>query len=64
MACVFCLQAFLRVILQIHCDTIMQHEVLREKARRLEAEMQATWGKMYNLLQSTRCMVNFFGNLL
>ncbi|KAK9819682.1 hypothetical protein WJX72_001066 [[Myrmecia] bisecta] len=57
------MQALLRVVLQIHADTIMAQQPLRQRAEQLEAKLKATWTRVEDLLQNVRCMTSFFGNL-
>lgn len=57
------LQALLRVALQVHGETIAEHAELRERAQRAQQRLSATWRRLDGLLQSTRCMVGFLGNL-
>lgn len=57
------LQALLRVTLQVHGETIAEHAELRERAQRAQQRLSATWRRLDGLLQSTRCMVGFLGNL-
>lgn len=56
-------QALLRVALQVHGDTVMQHEELREAAQRTQQRLAATWRRLDGLLQSCRCMVGLLGNI-
>lgn len=56
-------QALLRVTLQVHGETIVEHAELRERAQRAQQRLAATWRRLDGLLQSTRCMVGFLGNL-
>ncbi len=56
-------QALLRVTLQVHGETIAEHAELRERAQRAQQRLSATWRRLDGLLQSTRCMVGFLGNL-
>ncbi len=49
--------------LQVHGDEIMQEPRLRKRLSALEEGMQQTWGRIEDLLQSTRSMLSFLGNL-
>lgn len=53
----------LRVTLQVHGETIGEHAELRERAQRAQQRLASTWRRLDSLLQSTRCMVGFLGNL-
>ena len=57
------LQALLKVSLQVHGDTIAEHEELAERAQRAQQRLAATWRRLDGLMQSVRCMVGFLGNL-
>ena len=48
---------------QVHGDEIMQEPRLRKRLSALEEGMQQTWGRIEDLLQSTRSMLSFLGNL-
>ena len=56
-------QAFLKLLLQIHGDTIMQQEKLQQAASELQTVLGKSWSRLDQLLQSSRCMLGFFGNL-
>ena len=56
-------QALLRAALRVHGDAVMAHEPLRERARRVEKRLQASWGRIEDLIQTVRCMIGFFGDL-
>jgi hypothetical protein len=51
------------VSLQVHGDTIAEHEELAERAQRAQQRLAATWRRLDGLMQSVRCMVGFLGNL-
>jgi U3 small nucleolar RNA-associated protein 21 len=57
------LQALLRVVLQLHGDSIIQSASLRQRAESIRGQLRATWSRVDGLLQNVRCMVGFFGNL-
>ena len=56
-------QAFLKLLLQIHGDTIMQQEQLQQAASEVQSVLAKSWSRLDQLLQSSRCMLGFFGNL-
>ena len=55
-------QAFLKVFLQLHGDTVMQHQGLQQQAQQVQAALAVSWSRVDQLLQSSRCMLGFFGN--
>lgn len=57
------IQAFLKLLLQIHGDTIMQRPDLQLKAQDVQKVLAQGWSRIDQLLQSARCMLGFFGNL-
>ena len=57
------IQAFLKLLLQIHGDIIMQQSDLQLQAREVQAVLAKGWSRIDQLLQSARCMLGFFGNL-
>ncbi len=57
------IQAFLKLLLQIHGDTIMQQPDLQHKAKDVQRVLARGWSRIDQLLQSARCMLGFFGNL-
>lgn len=57
------IQAFLKLLLQIHGDVIMQHSDLQLKAKDVQSVLAKGWSRIDQLLQSSRCMLGFFGNL-
>ena len=56
-------QAFLKLLLQIHGDIIMQQPSLRKQAQEVQVVLAKGWSRIDQLLQSSRCMLGFFGNL-
>lgn len=56
------IQAFLKLFLQVHGDTVLQHEGLQQQAQEVQHVLAANWSRIDHLLQSTRCMLGFFGN--
>lgn len=58
----FC-QALLQLTLHVHGDAILKYPSLRSAAGRVNARLKASWAQLDELLQSTRCMVSFLGNL-
>lgn len=56
------IQAFLKLFLQIHGDTVMQHKGLQTQAQQVQQVLASSWSRIDQLLQSTRCMLGFFGN--
>ena len=59
----YCLQALLRVVLQVHGDTILQSRALRERAQRIRARVGSSWRRVDGLLQGVRCMLGLLGNM-
>lgn len=57
------IQAFLKLLLQIHGDTIMQQPDLQHKAQDVQKVLAKGWSRIDHMLQSARCMLGFFGNL-
>ena len=57
------IQAFLKLLLQIHGETIMQQAELQQIAQEVQAVLAKAWSRIDQLLQSSRCMLGFFGNL-
>ncbi|KAL0035116.1 hypothetical protein WJX79_001452 [Trebouxia sp. C0005] len=57
------IQAVLKLLLQIHGDTIMQQPDLQHKAQDVQRVLAKGWSRIDQLLQSARCMLGFFGNL-
>lgn len=57
------IQAFLKLLLQIHGDVIMQQPELQLPAKEVEVVLADGWSRIDQLLQSARCMLGFFGNL-
>lgn len=56
-------QALLRVVLQVHGGTIGDTPELRARAARAQQRLGAAWRRLDALLQSTRCIVGYLGNL-
>lgn len=56
-------QALLRVVLQVHGGTVGEVPELRARAARAQARLAASWRRLDALLQSTRCIVGYLGNL-
>lgn len=50
-------------MVQVHGDAIMQEPRLRKRLASLEEGVQQTWGRVEDLLQTTRSMLSFLGNL-
>ena len=48
---------------QVHGDAIMQEPRLRKRLPPLEEGVQQTWGRVEDLLQTTRSMLSFLGNI-
>ena len=57
------IQAFLKLLLQIHGDVIVQRPDLQLQARDVQSVLAKGWSRIDQLLQSARCMLGFFGNL-
>ena len=57
------IQAFLKLLLQIHGEVIMQDSDLQQQAKDLQLVLARGWSRVDQLLQSSRCMLGFFGNL-
>ncbi|CAK0785298.1 hypothetical protein CVIRNUC_008505 [Coccomyxa viridis] len=57
------MQALLRLVLQVHGDTILQEPRLRKRLAALEDGCQQTWGRIEDMLQTTRSMLSFLANL-
>ena len=57
------IQAFLKLLLQIHGDIILQQPDLQLQAKDVQDVLSKSWSKIDQLLQSSRCMLGFFGNL-
>lgn len=57
------IQAFLKLLLQIHGDIILQQPGLQLQAKDVQDVLSKSWSKIDQLLQSSRCMLGFFGNL-
>lgn len=57
------IQAFLKLLLQIHGDIIMQQLDLQQQAQEVQVVLGKGWSRIDQLLQSSRCMLGFFGNL-
>ena len=57
-----CLQAFLRVVLQIHGEAVMEHEQLRRRASLIEQHLRKSWNRIEALVEQTRCMVGHLSN--
>lgn len=57
------IQAFLKLVLQIHGDTLMQQPDLQLQAKDVQDVLSKSWSRIDQLLQSSRCMLGFFGNL-
>ena len=57
------IQAFLKLLLQIHGEAIMQQPDLQLQAKQLQIVLAKSWSRIDQLLQSSRCMLGFFGNL-
>jgi U3 small nucleolar RNA-associated protein 21 len=55
-------QAFLRVVLQIHGEAIMEHEQLRQRASQIEQHLRKSWTRIETLVEQTRCMVGLLSN--
>ena len=55
-------QAFLKLFLQVHGDTVMQHQGLQLQAQQVQQALALSWSRVDQLLQSSRCMLGFFGN--
>lgn len=56
------LQAFLRVVLQIHGEAVMEHEELRRRASQIEQHLRKSWNRIEALVEQTRCMVGLLSN--
>lgn len=56
-------QAFLKLVLQIHGEIIMQEPDLQLQAKDVQDVLSQSWSRIDQLLQSSRCMLGFFGNL-
>ncbi len=56
------LQAFLRVVLQIHGEAVMEHEELRRRASQIEQHLRESWNRIEALVEQTRCMVGLLSN--
>jgi len=48
---------------QVHGDAMVQTPVLRRIGQRLLTRLKPVWGRLDALMQDTRCMVAYFGNL-
>ena len=48
---------------QVHGDTILQEPRLRKRLAALEDGCQQTWGRIEDMLQTTRSMLSFLANL-
>ncbi|KAL3149179.1 hypothetical protein ABBQ32_002010 [Trebouxia sp. C0010 RCD-2024] len=57
------IQAVLKLLLQIHGDVIMQQPDLQQQAKEVQVVLANAWSRIDQLLQSSRCMLGFFGNL-
>lgn len=55
-------QAFLRAVLQIHGEAMMQHEQLWRRAARIEQHLRRSWARIEALVEQTRCMVGLLNN--
>lgn len=58
----FC-QAVTSLVLQVHGESMMKHEQLRQLGVLINRESKDHWRRMDDLLQSVRCMVSYFGHL-
>lgn len=56
------LQAFLRAVLQIHGEAIMEHDELRRRAKQIEQHLRKSWSRIESLVEKTRCMVGLLSN--
>lgn len=57
----FC-QALLQHVLTVHGDALISHDQLAGAAERMQRRLRASWRKLDDLLQSTRCIVDFLSN--
>lgn len=58
----FC-AALTQHILALHGEEVLAQPRLQAAAARLRTRMASSWGRMSDLLQSVRCMVEFYGNI-
>ena len=49
-------------MLQIHGDTLIQHESLLPEVERLQRKLRGTWLRLDDLLMNVRCMLDFVSN--
>lgn len=56
-------QAILRATLAMHGENISNTPALKGKAVSLKQQIDASWGKLDNLLQDVRCMIGLLGNI-
>ncbi|XP_022996501.1 U3 small nucleolar RNA-associated protein 21 homolog [Cucurbita maxima] len=56
------IQAFIRLFLKIHGETIRCQLTLQEKARKLLDIQSSVWQGLDKIFQSSRCMVTFLSN--
>ncbi|GMH45573.1 hypothetical protein BSKO_13530 [Bryopsis sp. KO-2023] len=54
------IQAFLRLVLQVHDTTIMEWPQLFQTCERIKGRLKASWSQVDDLIQSVHCMVNYF----
>jgi len=47
---------------QVHGDALISHEQLAGAAERMQRRLRASWRRLDDLLQSTRCVVDFLSN--
>lgn len=55
-------QAFLRAVLQIHGEAILEHEQLQQRAAQIEQHLRKSWSRIEALVEQTRCMVGLLNN--
>lgn len=48
--------------LQVHGDTLIQHEPLLPEVERLQRKLRGTWLRLDDLLMNVRCMLDFVSN--